>query len=196
VTAVLDDVRAHLRGHFTAIGVAAEPAVASVTFLGVERIDVLKYGPDADGRWHYISLGGSRHPMTDPSELAADPLRGPRAEIVVSLCGDQARSGLARSVAVIAASPAVDGVVLMPDALVDLGAALWAEQTRSAVFSAVLLGDSGIPEVALTPPREPVRFLRAVPITANEAAWVRLKGADALRETWSQDGADIFDPER
>jgi hypothetical protein len=38
--------------------------------------------------------------------------------------------------------------------------------------------------------------LSAIPITATEAAWVRLKGADAMREAWQQDGVDVLDPSR
>ena len=48
----------------------------------------------------------------------------------------------------------------------------------------------------LPDPMEPVRFLRAIPITANEAAWVRLKGADALREAWAEASIDIADASR
>ncbi len=36
--------------------------------------------------------------------------------------------------------------------------------------------------------------LSAVPITATEAAWVRLKGAEAMREAWVQDGVDTDGP--
>lgn len=196
MTQVLTEVRTHLRSHFASAGIDAEPDSASVTFLGIERIEVLRFGPDRDGVLHYVSLGCSRHPMADPSELAADPLRGPRAEVVVSLRSSASTPGLARTVALLAATPAVDGVVLMPDALVDLGQALWSNQERRAMFTAVLLGDSGIAELALTPPRDAVRFLRAVPITANEGAWVRLKGAGVMRETWEQDDVDVLDPMR
>jgi hypothetical protein len=38
--------------------------------------------------------------------------------------------------------------------------------------------------------------LSAVPITATEAAWVRLKGAEAMRQAWVQDGVDPTDPRR
>jgi hypothetical protein len=192
VTQVLAEVRAHLRGHFAAAGVDREPDSASVTFLGVERIEVLRFGPDRDGVIHYVSLGCSRHPMGDPTQLAADPLHGPRAEVVVSLRDSAPTPGIARAVALLAATPAVDGVVLQPDALIDLGATLW----EGARVSAVVLGTSEISEVALDPPREPVRFLSATPISANEAAWVRLKGIDELRRTWEQDGVDIRDPAR
>lgn len=192
MTQVLDEVRAHLRGHFAAAGVDREPDSASVTFLGVERIEVLRFGPDRDGVLHYVSLGCSRHPMGDPTQLAADPLHGPRAEVVVSLRDSAPTPGIARAVALLAATPAVDGVVLQPDALIDLGATLW----EGARVSAVVLGTSAISEVPLDPPREPVRFLSATPISANEAAWVRLKGIDELRRTWEQDGVDVRDPAR
>ena len=36
----------------------------------------------------------------------------------------------------------------------------------------------------------------ATPITATEAAWVRLKGADAMRAAWQADGVDVCDPNR
>lgn len=187
-----ESLTAHLRGHFRRTGVDAEPDSASVTFLGVERMDVLRFGPDSDGVYHHVSLGCSRHPMSGPAVAAVDPVRGPRAEVVLSLRGGAPSPGLVRSVAVVAATPAVDAVVLTADLLVDLGAPLW----QGAPFTAVLLGESGIAEAAMEPPRDPVRFLAAVPITATEAAWVRLKGAAALRAAWADDGVDILDPRR
>ena len=186
MTDVLAEVRDHLRAHF-----AGEPDAASVTFLGTQSIDVLRFGPDDDGVVHYASLGCSREPMTDPAEFAADPVRGPRAEVVVSLRGPTP-SGLARSVAVLAAAPAVEGLVLAADALVDLGSPLWA----GAPFTAFLLGRSEIGDIELPDPIDPVVVLSAVPITATEAAWVRLKGADAMREAWLSDGVDVIDPHR
>jgi hypothetical protein len=53
-----------------------------------------------------------------------------------------------------------------------------------------------IDDVALTAPLEPVKVLAATPITATEAAWVRLKGADAMREAWQTDGVDVLNPAR
>ena len=79
-----------------------------------------------------------------------------------------------------------------PDALVDLSAPLW----EAAAFTAVLLGGSDIPDLTLPAPREAVRFLSAVPITPTEAAWVRLKGAEAMRQAWLDDGVDVSDPNR
>jgi hypothetical protein len=191
VTNALDQVRAHVRDHFAGL----EPDSASVTFLGTEPIEVLRFR-ETDGLVHYVSLGCSRHPMTDPTEILADPQLGPRAEVVLSLHDPGPVTGIARTLAVLAASPGVDGLVLTVDALVDLGSALWASPSRRVPFTAVLLGHSDIGDLPLGPPRDPVQFLSATPVTATEAAWVRLKGADAMRQAWQNDGVDVLDPNR
>jgi Suppressor of fused protein (SUFU) len=184
-------VRAHLRSHFAD---AAEPDSASVTFLGAEPIEVLRFR--AAGLVHYVSVGCSHQPMTDPTAIVSDPLRGPRAEVVLRLRDSGAVSGLARSLAILASTPAVDGLVLVADALIDLGSPLWQRPDGRVPFTAVLLGHSDIPDLPLEPPRDPVSFLSATPITATEAAWVRLKGADAMRQAWQHDGVDVADPNR
>jgi hypothetical protein len=188
---VLGEVRAHLREHFAEAGITAEPDAASVTFLGSERIEILRFGPAADGVSQYVSLGCSQHPMFDPTEMVTDVLHGPRAEVVVALRGPSPK-GLVRSLAILAAAPAVEGLILEPDALIDLETPLW----ESASFTAFLLGRSDIDDVTLMAPLPPVTVLSATPITATEAAWVRLKGADAMREAWAQDGVDVLDPSR
>ena len=190
---MIDRLADHLRGHFGDI--EAEPQSASVTFLGVEPMDIVRFGPDFSdpgGVYHYVSMGCSRHPMSDAAATVADPVRGPRAEVVMSLRAGVPTPGLARSLAVLAATPAVDGVVLRTDLLVDLSAPLW----EGAAFTAVLLGESGIAEVPAEPPREAVRFLAAVPLTPTEAAWVRLKGPAAMRQAWADDSVDVLDPRR
>jgi len=184
-------VRAHLREHFARNGITADPAEASVTFLGTDRIDVLRFAGPGDGAVHYVSLGCSKHPMVDPAEMVADPVAGPRAEIVVALRG-ASPAGLTRSLAVVAAAPAVEGLILAPDALIDLEMPLW----EAAPFTAFLLGHSAIDDVELPEPMSPVAVLSAVPITATEAAWVRLKGAEAMRQAWEQDGVDPTNPAR
>ena len=60
----------------------------------------------------------------------------------------------------------------------------------------MVLSPGAIPDLELGEPYSPVRFLSATPISANEAAWARLKGVDALREAWRQDGVDVTDPQR
>nr|WP_233608156.1 suppressor of fused domain protein [Nocardia stercoris] len=164
---------------------------ASVTFLGLEPMEILRI--PAGELVHYVTLGGSRHPMTDPAAALADPVRGPRAELVLTLrAGVGAQAGLTRGLGVLIAAPAVEGVVLQPDALLDLGEPLW----RDVAFTAALLGPAEAPEVELPAPAEPVRFLTVTPITATEAAWVRLRGADALRAAWAEAGIDVRDPHR
>ncbi|MFW0784251.1 suppressor of fused domain protein [Gordonia sp. CPCC 206044] len=184
-----DDVADRIGRHLTA-ALGTEPQRASVTFLGLEPVDILRFviGDDVV----YVSAGCARHPMTDPNEINPDPLRGPRAEIVVRLHGGRATPGLHRRMATVAAAPAVEGLILTDDALVDLGEPLW----DGASCTAFVLTDDDLGELALPEPMDPVRFLRAVPITANEAAWVRLKGADALREAWTEAGIDVADPAR
>ena len=118
-------------------------------------------------------------------------MRGPRAEVAVSL-RRATPAGLARSVAVLAAAPAVEGLVLVPGSLVDLGSPLW----EGAPFTGFLLDRSEISDIALPAPRESVAVLSATPITPTEAAWVRLKGAEAMREAWRTDGVDVLDPGR
>jgi hypothetical protein len=196
VTQTLARVRVHLGAHFSEAGIDAEPDVASVTFLGAEPIEVLRFLPGADGVVHYVSLGCSRHPMTDPRAVVADPQRGPRAEVVLRLRNPGRLTRLAHSLAIVAATPAVDGVVLTEDALIDLGSPLWETRSGPAPFTAVLLGRSDIADLPLEPPRNPVHFLSATPITATEAAWVRLRGAEAMRDAWRSDGVDVLNPNR
>ncbi|MGH3582667.1 MAG: suppressor of fused domain protein [Mycobacterium sp.] len=188
---ILDDVRAHLGAYFSGAGVLGEPGEASITFLGADRIDVLRFGPDADRVNHYVSLGCSKQAMADPTDLLADTEVGPRAEVVVSL-RSPTPPGLAKSVAVLAAAPAVEGLILELDALVDLSAPLF----ENAPFTAFLLGHSAISDLELPEPKAPVRFFTATPITPTEAAWVRLKGAEAMREAWLADGVDVLDAGR
>ncbi len=189
---IVDDARAHLSQHYAGRGFAP-PVSASVTFLGLEPMTVQRWV--GDGVVAFASVGCSRHPMTDPNALVTVD-DGPRAEVVLEVRPaasgpGAALDGVHRSLAILAATPAVEGLVLAPDALVDLSAPLWA----GAPFTAVLLGESTVPDLNRAD-GEPVRFLRADPITANEAAWVRLKGAAALREAWTEAGIDPADPGR
>ena len=85
---------------------------------------------------------------------------------------------------------------LAADALIDLGAPLWQRPAGLPPFSAVVLAAGPVPDLELGEPYDPVTFLAATPISANEAAWARLEGVEALREVWRQDGVDVTDPQR
>jgi hypothetical protein len=166
--------------------------------------------------------------MNDPNALAADLVRGPRAELVLSVWAGHAETDKAlRSLAVLAASPQIEGVVVTPGASLDLGGPLW----PGAPFSAVLVAepkdmpvdvpkevpndmsrDTGrgepsrerrgvrrtglVEDLELEPPMDPVRFFPLLPMTANEAAWKRARGAAALQERWLRMGTDLRDPFR
>lgn len=114
---VLSSVEARLR---SALG---EPeARAAMTFVGTDRIEVLRFldpgqtsdsGEGEGAVVRYATLGMSARPMADPTVVVPDPDRGPRAELVLSV-----RAGLAdtdkvlRPLAVLAASPQVEGLVV------------------------------------------------------------------------------------
>lgn len=177
-------------GRFLRDRIGVEPQRASVTFLGVEPVEVLRFSTSE--QVVYVTSGCSRHPMSDPTDLHADPVRGPRAELVVRMAAGSSLPGLHKRMATVAAAPAVEGLILAADALVDLGEPLW----DTATSTAFLLDDDDLGEVPLTEPMDSIRLLRAVPITANEAAWVRLKGAAALREAWTEAGIDVTHADR
>ncbi|MEO9222812.1 MAG: suppressor of fused domain protein [Mycobacteriaceae bacterium] len=183
---VIGAVESHLR---STIG-GPDPVRASVTFVGVQPVDVLRFGPDSERVVRYVTLGCSRQPMGDPDAMLTEVVAGPRAELMLALRGGV--DGAARSMAILAATPAVEGLVLQEDSLVDLQEPLW----PGSAFGAVILGSSGVANLELGGPLDPVMFLQAVPVTATEAAWVRLRGAQALRDAWAEAGVDIRDPGR
>ncbi|WP_255583923.1 suppressor of fused domain protein [Dietzia sp. ANT_WB102] len=181
---VLAAVRAHLIEHY-----GPEPQEASVTFLGAPPIRILRFVDVESGVVRYISLGCSAEPMGDPSALVPDPT-APRAELSLVLRGGV--DGLVRALAVLAAAPAVEGLVLSEGALIDLGEPLW----PGAAFTAVVLRAPEIPDVPLPGDIAPVTVFRAIPVTHTEAAWVRMKGAAELEEAWDEAGIDVTDPGR
>ena len=191
-----DDVLVVVEAHL--LTVLGEPTGrAGVSFLGVERIDLLRFGPGADGLVRYVTLGMSRTPMSSPTAAVVDPA-APRAELVLELRGYA--DTVLRRLAVLAASPAVEGIVVTPGALLDLGEPLW----DGASCPAVLVGEPGpvpdlpVPDLpgAAGQPGRIVRFLPVVPVTAEEAAFHRVHGTAELRRLWSQAGTDLVDPHR
>ncbi len=189
---VLQLVEARLR---SALGEPDERA--SVTFLGTERIEVLRFADVEPGGdvVRYATLGMSAAPMADPAAVLADPERGPRAELLLSVrAGVAATDEVFRPLAVLAASPVVEGVVVAPGASLDTGEPLW----PGAQFTSVLVGEGGglVEDLVPDEPLEPVRFLPLLPMTANEAAWKRVHGASALEERWLAHGTDLRDPVR
>lgn len=163
-SSVVDRLRA-------ALGLGEPDARAGVTFLGAGRVDVLRFRQPADrpGRdaalVHYAALG------------AASLLLTVRAD------GRVPTDGVVRQLAVVAASPEVEGVRLAPGGAVELGRPLW----PGAPFTAVLLAEGPAPDAPV---------LRLLPMTPAEAAWRRAHDSGALRELWRRHGTDLHDPTR
>ena len=164
---------------------------AAVTFLGADRIEVLRF-PTADGLVRYATLGMSAAPMADPADPVADPVRGPRAELLLTVRGG--RDQVLRPLATLAASPQVEGLIVAPGASLDLGGPVW----PGAPFTAFLVAEPGglVEDLALPEPADPVRFLPLLPMTPNEAAHKRVHGAAELQERWLRHGTDLRDPQR
>jgi hypothetical protein len=154
--------------------------------VGVEPIEVLRFEP-VPGERAYVSLGMSRHPMTGAAEVV-QAAHGPRAELMLHL-HDPAdeHAGVWRSVAVLAAAPAVEGIVHAPGISLDLGTPLAA---RSAC-TGVLITESPLADIETA--AGPVAVLQAVPATATELAWCRVRGSAALRERWTEAHTDLLD---
>jgi hypothetical protein len=177
----LPDVELALAAHF-----AQQPARASISFLGVEPIEILRYEPIPD-EVAYVSLGMSRRPMTAATEtvVTAD---GPRAELMLHLHATTPGSDDAwRRLAVLAAAPAVEGVVYQPGMTVDTGEPL-APESRC---TGVVIGASPLADIATA--AGTVQILQATPATSTELAWARVHGSAALREKWVTAGCDLLD---
>lgn len=153
-----DDVLVTVEAHLLA-ALGADSGRAAVSFVGVDRIDVLRFGPDADGGVTYATLGMSRRPMVDPSVVAPEVTEGPRAELLLRT--DEPRDSVLRALAVIAATPAVEGLVVRPGATIRLGESLW----DGADVSAVVVGEpADVPDLDLGADRGVVRFLPLEPV--------------------------------
>ncbi|MCW2523400.1 MAG: Suppressor of fused protein [Frankiales bacterium] len=176
---LLGAVEAAYRQHFE-----VAPARASVSFLGVEAIEVLRY---ADGeRDHYLSLGMSRYPMTDPAATIVDEAVGPRAELSVTAVG--LVEGLWRNLAILAAAPAVEGAVYAVGNRIDIGQPLCTgSRCTGGVISAGPLHPIPMAEVS------DVEVLQLLPATATELAWARVHGSDELRRLWDEAGTNLID---
>jgi hypothetical protein len=162
------------------------PQRASVSFVGVDQIEVLRFEP-IPGERAYLTLGMARHPMTGSAEsvLSSD---GPRAELMLHLrdpTDDHAE--IWRKLAVLAAAPAVEGVVYADGMSVEIGEPLVA---ASACVGVVVV-DSPLLPIETTSGQ--VNILQVLPATSTELAWCRVHGSAVLRERWLDRDADLLD---
>ena len=162
---------------------------ASVSFVGVDPIEVLRFASDTDERV-YVTLGMARYAMTG-AEQSVMALDGPRAELLLRLRDpSDAYADVWRRLALLAAAPAVEGVVYAAGMSVDLGEPL----VPGSACTGVLVRGSTLG--AIPTPDGAVEVLEAVPATAAELAWCRVKGADALEQRWAHAGTELLDVTR
>lgn len=162
-----------------------QPARASVSFVGLEPIEVLRFEP-IPGELVYVSLGMSRQPMTAATaSVLADV--GPRAELAVHTRESARSADLWRQLAVLAAAPMVEGVVYVAGMTLDLGQPL---ATGSSCVGVVV--ETGPIESIPTPQGE-VAFFQLQPATSTELGWARVHGSAALQQRWQRDNVDLLD---
>jgi Suppressor of fused protein (SUFU) len=180
-SAPLVDVEAALCEHF------AQRAVrASVSFVGVQPLEVLRFEP-IPGERVYVSLGMSRDPMHDPTSPTLDDA-GPRAELMLHVRDPIDRyAEVWRQLAVLAAAPTVEGVVYADGVTVDTEQPL---VDNSLCTGGVVIES---PLAAIETSTGHVSVLQLLPATAHELAWSRVKGSAALRARWTEHGVDLLD---
>jgi hypothetical protein len=166
---------------------------ASVSFVGVEPIEILRYEHRGSSGEQlvsdYLSLGMSRYPMAPSSATVVDPLTAPRAELMLSVLGRP--DDVWRRLAVLAAAPAVESVVYQVGARIELGEP-WSSASRctGAVLTAGPLSPVRMPGTA------DVAMLRVLPALPVELAWARVHGSDALVERWRESRTELRDLRR
>jgi hypothetical protein len=184
---LVETVEAAYRQYFQLI-----PARASVSFVGVQPIEVLRFSEPVQQEvattalTHYLSLGMCRYPMVAGSETHTDDRLAPRAELLISVTG--AADGLWRRLAVLAAAPAVEGAVYQDGGRLHLGEAL----VTGSRCTGGILTTAWIPAIAV-PGTAGVRLLQVLPATATELAWARVHGSSALRQRWAECDTPLHD---
>lgn len=179
--AFVDDALSDHFGH--------RPTRASVSFVGVDPIEVLRFEP-IPGERAYVSLGMSATPMTGADALVVSD-DGPRAELMVHIRDEADEfADIWRRVALLAASPAVEGVVYRAGMTVDLGEPLVAG--TSCTGAVVVDSPLGPVETA----DGTVTIFQLVPATQTELAWARVRGGAALQERWAEQGTELLNPRR
>ena len=163
----------------------AQPDRASVSFVGVEPMQVLRF--DTGALVSYVTLGMSRRAMADSDSMMISDA-GPRAELLLQVRGDAGDAW--QRLAVLAAAPVVEGVVYAAGMTVDLGVPFG----RASRCTGGVIVASALPVIAAT--IGPVEVLRVLPATSTELAWARVHGSSSLTEKWDLRGTDLTDLQR
>jgi len=184
---LLNAVEAAYLQHFQLI-----PDRASVSFVGVQPIEVLRFSEPtrrqasgiAVARTHYVTLGMCRYPMVGPSATHTDDPTAPRAELLLTLAGEA--EAIWRRLAVLAAAPAVEGAVYQEGGRIHLGEAL----VPGSRCMGGVLADGPMAAISV-PGTGNIQLLQVLPATATELAWARVHGSSALRQRWTDQGTPL-----
>ncbi|HEU5270277.1 MAG TPA: suppressor of fused domain protein [Jatrophihabitans sp.] len=178
------------------------PARASISFVGVESIEILRYEeagypePPGQGRLaghgpesvatSYLTLGMSRHPMAEPSATMVDASAAPRGELLLSVLGRP--DDVWHRLAVLAAAPVVESAVYRVGMRVELGEP-WCAGSRcaGAVVVPGPLADIPVPGISA------VTVFRLLPAAPVELAWARVHGSESLLAQWRSAGTELRD---
>lgn len=169
------------------------PVRASVSFVGVDPIEVLRFEP-IPGERAYLTLGMSRHPMTSATDVVVEAT-GPRAELMLHLSDPtDAFAQVWRRLALLGAAPAVEGVVYSAGMSVDLGEPL----VPGSRCTGALVEQSGVSAVVINDDvtQVTVDVLQMLPATQSELAWCRVRGSSELRARWADRGVNLMDLQR
>lgn len=167
---------------------------ASITFVGVPAITVVRFSSQRTLSYCTQGALSPEENIIDDSmnindmlahQPAAEPQKTREYYCTFTAIGAQETfQGFHRTLAIIAASAVVEGLEIRPHAIIDTGEPLW----NGSVFTAFLIGDSeSIDNVELT---------ELIPITATEAAFIRVQGAEQLYAAWEESQLDYRNPYR
>jgi hypothetical protein len=92
-----------------------------------------------------------------------------------------------RRLALLAAAPAVEGVVYKAGMSVDLGEPF----TSGSLCTGAVVQETAIGPIDAAD--RSVEVLQVLPATSTELAWCRVRGSAALRERWADAGTDLLD---
>lgn len=179
---VVGSVHAGLVAHF-----GHEPDSASVSFVGVDPISVLRFR--VGDLLVYVTSGMSASPLpeADPDMVVHRDVDGPRAELLLRVRANTLGADeVWRRLALLGAAPVVEGLRYADGAVVAFGEPI-APGSRAR---GVVVAESGL---AVPAGGRSVTVFEVVPATADELAWARVHGVPALRARWTEQDVDLTD---
>lgn len=145
-----------------------------ITFVGAEPVTVMRLVDRQKLQVHFIA-----RTLTDEQ---------PKNEALIFTFRVDTGEDLAQvhhSLAILAASPQLEGLTFVHNAIVNLSASLWKE----SLFTSVLVCEKASNN-------EEITLYQLTPISELEAAFVRIHSAEELHNIWNNNKIDPYDPHR